>query len=231
MKMNKFSLVSLAIAASFAIPQLAFAQTSEPFDFSGPTTAVSYGTYYPGWITIAGTFLVSGTSLGDDGGFEISNITGTYDNSGSGVSGNISLYSGLGYGTYESKLTSADGSWYYDNLYYPAANAPGTTHGEFDLQGLLFYVGPAGNPDEWEVNFYAVSGTAYQVEESKTGCTQCYLGGATDISITPANTLGVNGDGIDVPEGTSLFMLALCGLGLAGAFLFKTRQTGLFRNA
>jgi hypothetical protein len=33
---------------------------------------------------------------------------------------------------------------------------------------------------------------------------------------------------IHVPEGAGLYMLALCGLGLAGAFFFKGRQAGLF---
>lgn len=225
-------LLTLSAVAALAIPQLTQAQT-EPFDFSGPTTSVSYGTYGAGGeITIAGTFFVSGTQLGPDGGYEISSITGTYADTESGVSGNITLYNqSPEWATYEQAATSQDGSWYYDNLYYanngPNTTAPGTTNGEFDLQGLLFYVGPQSDPTEWEVNFWSVNSTTYQLEESVTGEGQHYLGGANDISITPANTFHQSGGGINsvVPEGSGWTMLGLGGLALAGVFLFKVGET------
>ena len=229
--MKRLSLVSIAIAAAFAIPQLAQAQT-QPFDFTGPTTPVPYGTFGAGGtITIAGTFDVSVTPLGGDGGYEITDITGTYSDTVDGVSGAISMVPG--WGTNGAYLTSTDGSWNYDNLYYPAANAPNTTNGEFDLQGLLFYVGPVGDPHEWEVNFWAVSGTTYQLEESITGQGQHYLGGTTNIGITPANTQHESGGGIDsiVPEGGGLPMLGLCGLLLGGAFLFKAGKSSVRANS
>ena len=228
--MKKFSLVSIAIAVLFAIPQLAFAQ-SEPFNFTGPTAPVffdnqQYGTYLPGTITIAGTFQYSDPPNGQ-GGDQITNITGTYTDS-TGVSGGISLYPG--YGSAGAPAKSADGLWDYDNLYYPGANAPGTVGGEFDKSaGLLFYVGPVATPDEWEVNIWTnANGTSYSILESSTGGT--WLNGATDILTQYSNTDGSLGGGLNghVPEGSGLPMLALCGLGLACAFLFKTRQSGLF---
>ncbi len=110
MSKKKIVLALFACAAVFAISPAAMADSFN-FSYSGPVTNGPAGT-----VTLDGVFTTS-VPYGSDGGDIVISFTGTYSDSGDGVSGEVSLYPG--YSTYESYLTSADGMWLYDNLYYP----------------------------------------------------------------------------------------------------------------
>ena len=221
--MKNFSAVSLAIAAALVISPVALVGQTHNFNFSGPVTNGPNGAV--GEITINGAFATS-TPYGPDGGVIISSFSGYYSDTGDGVSGAISLYPG--YGTYENYLTSADDSWWFNNLFYPGANAPGTTRGLVDYYGPLFYVSPTTgtpDPDEWEVNFWAVTNTTYQVEESVTGSTQHFLNYASGIGITSVNEGTVNRNTLSIPEGgAALLYLLLAGAACFGAMVLSPRN-------
>jgi hypothetical protein len=72
---------------------------------------------------------------------------------------------------------------------------------------------PAFTPVDWVSGDYSGSAKSIEIMIDTPGGGNAYL---DDIDI-------------HVPEGAGLSMLALCGLGLAGAFLFKARR-GLFMN-
>ena len=158
--MKKLSLTLLASAMALAIAPAALADSLK-FDFIGTVASYSPHTAYPGdVITLDGVFTTS-VPDGPNGGVIITAFTGTYSDPEDGVVGAVSLYPG--HSTYESHLTSADGSWWFDNLYYPGLNAPNTVGGQFDYYGLLIYVGPSGDPTKWEVNFWADTSTTYEM--------------------------------------------------------------------
>ena len=225
--MKKLSLALLALAVGFASSTAVLADSLD-FNFSGPITNGPAGT-----ITLSGVFTTAGTP-NTDGGVAIASFTGSYADSEDGVSGLISLVPGVG--SYENHPTSADGSWWYDNLYYPHANAPGTVGGQFDLQGLLFYVGTSTDPTEWEVNFWANGSTTYQLEESVTGSQGYYLNSASGIGITnPNQPLSLTDDGPSVsslqitstPEPAPLVLLGLGLFAMALLTFFKARPSSL----
>src|ERR1035441_8594097 len=167
--MKKLGLALLASAMAFAIAPAALADSLN-FDFVGTVSNYNTGTTYPAeTVTLDGVFTTSGVPDAD-GGVQIASFTGTYSDPEDGVVGAVSLYPG--HSTYESHLTSADGSWWFDNLYYPGLNAPNTVGGQFDYYGLLIYVGPSGDPTKWEVNFWADTSTSYEMVESLTGSGQ-----------------------------------------------------------
>jgi hypothetical protein len=216
---KKLVLALFALAVALAITPAAMAD-SFSFIYSGPVTSGPAGT-----VTLDGVFTTS-VPLGSDGGDIVTAFTGAYSDSGDGVSGALSLYPGTS--TYENYLTSADGFWWYDNLYYPGANAPNTSGGQFDYYGLLFYVGPSNDPTEWEVNFWANTSTTYQLEEALTGAG--FLSSSTGIGITspgnsnspPSGGNGPAGPEISaVPEPGSLFLL---GTGLLCLACFASRK-------
>jgi hypothetical protein len=105
-----------------------------------------------------------------------------------------------------NQSTSPDGSYYYDDLFFPA----GPTGLYLDNDGLLF---GQGTGYVVEINIWG-NGSGANMDsawEDSTG-----VGGPTWW------TTQDNGGTFAIPEGGSgLSMLALCGLGLAGAFLFK----------
>jgi hypothetical protein len=220
--MKKLSITLFALATALATAPAGLADTFT-FNYTGPVTNGPTGT-----VTLNGVFTTS-TPYGPDGGVIMTSFTGTYADSGDGVSGAVSLYGG--YGSFENYLTSSDGSWNFDNLFYPTANAPNTTGGQFDLQGPLFYAGPSSNPTEWEVNFWADSGTTYKLEESLTGSGLAYLSSSTGIGNYLSDNPGDPGDPpgpiiTPAPEPSSLLLLGSGLLGLAVVALRKAKASG-----
>src|ERR1019366_5136286 len=118
--------------------------------FSGPVNS-SFPGVNPGTISF-GTVFITAVS-GPDGGWDITSVSGTYSNTGDGLTGNLSLYTGGGVnGSNESALSDAHGTEIYDNVFYPNNNAPAdpgagpkqSVGGYFDDQGLLMTLNDGG---------------------------------------------------------------------------------------
>jgi len=244
MKMHKFSLVSLAIATTLAIsPAVSVGQATYSFNFSSSIIKITGGE-----ITIAGS-PVAGTN----GGYDILGISGTYSDTATNIysgstpgsgdfSGSMSLYNPGTYGTdsspiYSPTYTAAGGGTYefqFDNLFYPAGNAPDAPGSDFDYQGVVFYVTIPGGGSA--VNLYGVysgGSTAYAFAEGVFGVTGPSTG-TIPLPPTPepkGNITPTPAAGLSVPESGAQSMLMLCVFGLAGAFYFKSRQSGLSRDA
>jgi len=245
--MKKVSLVSIAIAAALAIsPALLVAQctagdTCYTFDFSSPTVN------FTSELTVAPTQVLEGTNgSGNIYSYDIVGMSGTYTDSASGLGislgapGTISLYPGNS--TNSAWIGTVPG-WVFDNEFYPGANAPGTDGALFDTGGVFFYVGPTNGSPAYVVNIWAGnipgqpgSPNTYTIQEG-------VLGGTNDLNSVQG--LAISGKVVPppvvdpssnnpivpvafVPESGSLYMLILCAFGLAGAFLFKCRQSRLF---
>jgi hypothetical protein len=228
MKTTKFSLVPLAIAAALAASPAVSIGQSQDFSvtFSSGTgiTLVGSGTFedlalYPGQETTQTGYLVT-------------SFNGTYTNNG------LPSYPG-----YESSTTPytfslvpyggsccafQEGIFLVDNLVFPGNNVNnGTSNtGYFDDWGLIVNVGgPVGyvNLDTSAIGsiYPSQSGIPYVLIFSDTQY----------ILANPPPSLDGRFANVTVPEGSALAMLALCVLVLAGASYFKSRQSGLSRDA
>lgn len=184
--MRKFLIALLTLAAVLAITPAARAE-SVLFNLSG------------GGISTTGTITL-GAELAP-GAYEIAGITGTFSDANLGISSMPIGSMVPGYGTpFGGTLTSADGSWYYDNLVF----SPGTP--TFDSWG-----GPLYNLGVDEVNIWSVGGSTYEVGVSLTGATQDYLE-FEYVTGTFETVTGLSA----APEPSSLLLLGSGLLAMAG---------------
>jgi hypothetical protein len=240
--MAQLSLISFTCAAALAIGpaaamgQCALGDTCYTLDFSSPTITVTNGILAVSDI-IGGAAVSNGATY-----FDVEGFTGTYTDSASNVTGNISLLIANGWGSDTNEITAVPG-WIYDNVFYPGANAPGTSNGYFDVGGLFFYVGPTSPPPTYIANLWAgnIAGepgspNTYTIQEGLLGGSND-LGGATGIGMSnsvplvsppsPRDPAGA----IVFPESSSLSALLLCALCMAGGFFFRARHSGLIRRS
>jgi len=172
--------------------------------------------------------------------FDAEGFTGNYTDSVSNVSGNISLLTSNGWGSDTNEITAVPG-WIYDNVFYPGANAPGTSNGYFDVGGLFFYLGPTSPPPVYVANLWAgnIAGepgspNTYTIQEGQLGGSND-LGGATGIGMSNSVPLvfppTAPAGAIVFPESSSLSALLLCALCMAGGFFFRARHPGLIRRS
>ena len=237
--MTQLSMISftcaaaLAIAPAVAMGQCAAGNTCYTLDFSSPAITVTSG-------ILAVSDTIGGTAANGASYFDVEGFTGTYTDSVSNVTGNISLLTTNGWGSDTNEITAVPG-WIYDNVFYPGANAPGTSNGYFDGGGLFFYVGPTSPPSTYIANLWAgnIAGepgspNTYTIQEGQLGGSND-LGGATGIGMSNSVPLVFPPTGpagaIVFPESSSLSALLLCALCMAGGFFFRARHPGLIRRS
>lgn len=164
--------------------------------------AESYGfTYSSPGVNLSGTLTATPDSLGD-GGYDITGITGNFTNTvGDPVTGAITS---LDPGSYNPS-SPTDGL--FDDLFYPAGNAPGYGGGDFDIWGVTFFVG--GNTPEDVVNLSAFS-NVYYLGDSTSATLGSYYSGTFEAAPTVT------------PEPSPLWLLAT---GLAGLVAVRFRKS------
>jgi hypothetical protein len=244
--MKKFSLVSLAIAASLALaPAALLAQCTQAAPNSTATVtcySFSFTSANP-TIDISGLIGVSDTEnfLTYNGNtidyYDIVSFNGNY--SGPGIpfaTDNVSLFTANGWGSYTNENFSVSG-WEYDNVFYPEANAPGTNGAYFDVGGLFFTIDttPPSIGNVWAGDIAGEPGSpgTYTAGQQNGG------------SEAFATGIGINGTALDppgsqkpgsapipfaLPEYGAASMLGLCILCLVGVLFFKVRKSSLLKS-
>jgi len=203
--MKKFYTVLFACGLAFALPQMAKAQYT--FNFSLGATQID------GNFTLASQI---GSSPAD---YTFSSFNATVTGSAFGGPSSFKLDGSGNSSTEDQEVLDASGGYDADNQFYPNNNSP--NGGYFDYWGLLLVQvgGNIANRSDL-LNIYCTSSSVCNIYD--------YLGdnasGAFTFSATPPPV-------VHTPESESFPMLLLCALGLAAAFFYRGRRSGLFLNS
>jgi hypothetical protein len=169
--------------------------------FTQAATAQNYDfTFNGGSITASGELYAPGTFGVTPGNATSGNIIVSGDPNLTGTGTLFANPNGPGV-----EALSPSGFFVYDDTLYPGQDP------SIDNGGLLFI----DNGNFLEINIYSNGSGAQYTLYDNTGFN---TGGSGTFTLTY------------VPEYGSLSMLILCAFGLAGVFLFKARQSGLFLN-
>ena len=232
--MKKYAVALLSLAGSLALTPVASAD-SYTFNYSGAVNTI-YAS--PGTIMFSADFTTAPCVGGCNGGVDITGLSGTYTNTGDGLTGTLSLYTlGGTNGTNGMPLWDAYNTESYDNVLYPNNDAPADAAlgpkkyvgGYFDDNGLLMTL--TDGASLYEVSFYGnATSPDYFVQESIQGCNPaiantmqnadaCFL---DESNGTSQLYLPSSGNIASTPEPSSLLLL---GSGLLGlAFIVYRKQ-------
>lgn len=222
--MKKFLLVLVAIMTAIAIsPVVVLGQTGNfSIDFSNNgVTLMGSGTF-----DLSPTYL--NTSPPGNQGYLLVSFTGTYSDAsntvpGANVTNPFTLVSGSG--SCSPNCVFYVGSFQVDDLVFPNNNVGGTPNsGYFDNNGIIIDVGGGVGDVNVDTDIYGNESSG----PSGQPYVFIYYGGGSYPYVTSDPTYQPEESSTPVAEYNSRSMLALCFLGLAGAFLVREGRTGLF---
>jgi hypothetical protein len=229
-KLTKFLLGALTIGTALAISPAALLGQSEDFTVSIVDTTDNISFSGSGTISTAQAYgypAIPGDTATD--GYLVTSFTGTLTNAATPAdSGDVSLVASSNPGG----LFGVNGSPIVaDNLLFLTNDVTGNGTGYFDNWGLaLLMASPNGNSVNLMTGtcdtYYCPAGdNMYIAWFNSDGSSYTFIPTSGSISF-PAYSGNVS----PVPEYGAMPMLALCGLGLAGGFLFKARQASVLLN-